>query len=175
MATDDQSPSIAPEKRARGKKLTTAEKRVAQELFLDSFRETANVRDAAKIAGVDRNTVYQWCKSSKVFKSAYDAALEDANDAIRSEIRRRAIDGWNEEVYQNGFCAGTVHKYSDTLLIFLTKARMPEFRDKQQVELTGKDGGPIQTEGLVIDTRTLSAEQLAILKDMATVLKEKEQ
>jgi len=66
---------------------------------------------------------------------------------VREEIDRRARRGWSETVYQLAKRAGTVRKYSDTLLMFHAKARMPEYRDKQQVELSGKDGGPIETRG----------------------------
>jgi hypothetical protein len=38
----------------------------------------------------------------------------------------------------------TVKKYSDTLLIFTLKAHDPKYRDKQNIELTGKDGGAVQ-------------------------------
>lgn len=38
----------------------------------------------------------------------------------------------------------TVKKYSDTLLIFTLKAHDPKYRDKQNIELTGKDGAAIQ-------------------------------
>jgi hypothetical protein len=44
-----------------------------------------------------------------------------------------------------------VRKYSDALLIRLAQARRPEkFKDRQATELTGKNGGPIQTENKVI-------------------------
>lgn len=38
----------------------------------------------------------------------------------------------------------TVKKYSDTLLIFTLKAHDPKYRDRQNIELTGKDGGAVQ-------------------------------
>jgi hypothetical protein len=51
------------------------------------------------------------------------------------EIRRRAIEGWNDPVYQMGQRVGSVRKYSDVLLIFLAKRLMPEYRDKVTLDV----------------------------------------
>lgn len=109
-----------------------------QELFLESFAQHGIIARACKVADVDRSTVYRWKEHDDQFLVRYNHALEEAKDAIREEIRRRAHDGWDEEVYQLGRYAGTVHKYSDTLLIFHAKMLMPEYREKTQVEVSGK-------------------------------------
>jgi len=49
-------------------------------------------------------------------------------------------------------------EYSDMLLINLLRARDPRFRQKSQVELTGADGGPMQTQ----TTLDLAAVQAAL-------------
>ena len=54
---------------------------------------------------------------------------EDAHDALESEARRRAVEGVPMPVYYNGKVCGTVRKYSDFLLMFLMKAKMPQYRD----------------------------------------------
>lgn len=104
---------------------------MAQRKFLASFAKQANVRLAAKAAKVARNTIYEWLEKDEAFSFLYHQAKEDAKDIVREEIYRRAHDGWDEDVYQLGKLAGTVRKYSDTLLIFHAKALMPEYRDKQ--------------------------------------------
>ena len=112
-------------------------KKEAQRLFLETYAEHANVMLAAKAAGVHRTTVYKWLEHDEAFSLAYNQAKEDARDVVRAEIKRRGVDGWDENVYQNGVFAGKVHKYSDVLLIFHAKALMPEYRDKQQIEHSG--------------------------------------
>lgn len=117
---------------------STAKKRVRKskkELFLDSFAEDANVMSAARAAGIHRSTVYVWLEHDSDFSAAFNLAKETAKDVVKAEIKRRAIDGWKEEVYQLGHYAGTVRKYSDTLLIFHAKMLMPEYRDKQHIDL----------------------------------------
>lgn len=113
-------------KRARSKK----------ELFLDAFAEHGIVLKAAQAAGVSRRVVYQWLEHDETFTFAFNQAKEDAKDTIKAEIYRRAKEGWDEEVYQLAQFAGTVRKYSDTLLIFHAKMLMPEYRDKQHIDIT---------------------------------------
>lgn len=109
-----------------------------KDAFLVSFAQHGIVTRACRDAGIDRSTVYVWKEHDETFLLRYNQALEEAKDALREEIRRRAVDGWEEEVYQLGKYAGSVHKYSDLLLMFHSKALMPEYREKTQIEVSGK-------------------------------------
>ena len=109
-------------------------KRERQRLFLACFAENANVLLSARAAGISRQLVYQWLEHDEPFSFAFNQAKEDANDVLRSEIYRRAVEGYTEQVVVAGKVQ-TVRKYSDTLLIFLSKARMPEFREKQTLDV----------------------------------------
>ena len=112
------------------------ERQAIQAIFLATFERSANITESCKVAGIDRSTFYDWLEKYETFSLLYNQAKEIANDAVRAEIHRRGIEGYTEQVVIGGKVQ-TVHKYSDTLLIFLAKARMPEFREKQQVEVTG--------------------------------------
>lgn len=107
-----------------------------QRLFLEAYAKHANILVSARAAGIHRSTVYDWQEHDQDFSFAFNLAKEDAKDVLREEIYKRGKEGWNEEVYQFGLLAGTVHKYSDTLLIFHAKALMPEYRDKQSIDMT---------------------------------------
>jgi len=115
----------------------TPKKNAQQDIFLEEFAKHGNVTLACRVANINRSTLYRWKEKSDTFLVQYNQAMEDAKDAIRAEIYRRGKEGWDEEVYQLGHYAGTVRKFSDTLLIFHAKALMSEYRDKQQVELSG--------------------------------------
>lgn len=132
--------NLTAEKRPRNKKA----------LFLESFALNANVMLSARAAGVSRQAVYQWLEKDEDFSHAFNLAKEEAKDTIRAEIYRRGVEGWDEDVYQLAKFAGTVRKYSDTLLIFHAKALMSEYRDKQQIEHSGPGGGPIQTQQIEV-------------------------
>lgn len=129
--------------RRHGTRPTAEERRVAQETFLKAFANNGNVRAACMAAGIDRSTVHYWAEHDEPFSMRYTLAKEDVNDAIRAEIYRRGMFGDEEYVtsmgkvvYHDG-APLTIRRKSDVLLMFHAKSRMPEYRDKQQVEHSG--------------------------------------
>lgn len=130
-------------KRRQGQHMSKEERAKVQEIFLQAFSMTANVRAACMKAGISRNTVYEWAEHDERFSLRYKQAELDANDLIRGELFRRAVQGYEKPVISIGKVVydkdgkPLMEKvYSDSLLSLLAKARMPEFRDKQQVDLT---------------------------------------
>lgn len=135
--------------------------------FLTALRESGIVRVACDAAKIDRSTVYDHRIADATFAEAWDLALDEAADLLEEEARRRALQGVQRLKFHNGVLIkvpvpsadGTPlldndgqpimvpyveHEYSDTLAIFLLKGAKPEkYRERQQVEHTGKDGGPI--------------------------------
>jgi hypothetical protein len=94
--------------------------------FLDAFAQTGIVRAAAEAAGVGRASVYRWLEHDDAFALAFRQAEEESTQRLEQEAFRRATRPIEP---------------SDTLLIFLLKARRPErYRDRvdvrQQVEAT---------------------------------------
>ena len=91
-----------------------------------------------------RQTVYDWRAADPAFAAAWDAALDQAADTMEREAFRRAVEGVEEPVYgrvakDSDGEIGRITKYSDTLLIFLLKGARPEkYRERQQVEHTGR-------------------------------------
>jgi hypothetical protein len=130
-------------KRRGGQRLNAQQKKAIQETFLESFAQNANVTVACRKAGIDRSTVYRWKEHDETFSFRYNQAEVEANDVIRAAIFKRAIIGVEKPLHFQGRVVTdehnqpmTVTEYSDTLLIFLAKARMPEFREKQQIDIT---------------------------------------
>jgi hypothetical protein len=149
--SEEQLRAVTPKKREQGKNLTTAEKNAAQNMFLEVFSERGNVLLACKAAGITRTTLYRW-KEKPQFLKLYEASLEDAKDNIKAEIYRRGHDGVDEPllnmgkpVYDDDGKIMMVKKYSDSLLMFHAKMLMPEYRDRQKVEHSGPNGGPIES------------------------------
>jgi hypothetical protein len=130
--------TATPKRRRVGQRPSAAEKRLAQDVFLRTFADNANLRAACKAAGIDRSTVYRWQEHDDAFSFRFKQAEADANDVIRAAIYQRAIQGVDKPVFHAGVVAGAVREYSDTLLIFLAKSRMPEFRERQQVDISGQ-------------------------------------
>lgn len=109
----------------------------AKRVFLEEYAKGGIVTPALQKAGVSFPTYSRWKEHDEDFVNGFRLAREAANDVIRNEIKRRGIEGTEEPVFYMGEEVATVRKYSDTLLIFLAKSRMPEFREKQQIEHTG--------------------------------------
>lgn len=114
--------------------------------FLDVLCKTANVSQACRDANISRQAAYDRRNDDEQFAKAWDDALDVATDALEAEARRRAIDGVDEPAgWYQGVAGGTVRKYSDTLLIFLLKGAKPEkYRERFDVEASGKGGKPIE-------------------------------
>ena len=103
--------------------------------FLETLRQSANVSDAARRAGLSRGAAYSLRAVDPAFRAAWDDALEEALDALEAELRRRAIEGVEKPVFYGGKPCGTITSYSDQLGMFLLKCRRPEvFAGKQERE-----------------------------------------
>lgn len=145
-------------------RLAPMDRAQTQAKFLAAFAECAVISWAANKAGVSRRTVYNWIDDDPNFKTAYDETLQEANDAIRAEIWRRGVQGWDEPQFQRGVRVGTVRKYDAALLMFLAKARMPEYRERMDVTTNGQ---PIGIYAAIISDPT-TAELAAQLLERAT-------
>lgn len=111
----------------------------AKAAFLQNFAQHGVVLHACKEAGVCRGSFYKWLESDGQFKALYAQAEQDAVDELEREAKRRAVDGWEEPVYQKGEQVGTVRKFSDNLLIMLLKGKKPETY-RERVDLNGRLG-----------------------------------
>lgn len=130
-------------KRRPGQKPSAEERARIQDVFLQSFSLTANVRAACLKAGIDRRTIYEWAEHDQGFSMRYEIAKKDADDLIRAELFRRGVQGYEKPVISMGKMVldkdgkpMMERVYSDNLLSLLAKARMPEFREKQQIAIT---------------------------------------
>jgi len=172
-------------------------KKTKQDVFLEAFAIQGNISLACRTAQIERSTLYRWKEKSDTFLLRYNQAFEEAKDHIRAEIYRRAHDGVEEPVLAQGQLVYeyepvldengvqkkddkgkpmwkrgkmiTVRKYSDTLLIFHAKMLMPEYRDKQHVEVSGPGGAPIQVQHL----QQLTNEELDALERLVSQVRER--
>jgi Bacteriophage Sf6, terminase small subunit-like len=100
-----------------------------------------NVVRACADTGFSRNAAYQWRADDPEFAAKWDRAVEIGTDALEDEAPRRAHDGTEKPVFQQGKQVGTVREYSDTLMIFMLKARRPDrFKDRVANEFSGRVG-----------------------------------
>ncbi|MGV0954251.1 MAG: terminase [Fluviibacter sp.] len=134
----------------RGRKActkSTPEKDVtanAMRTFVEHLTDGGTVTKAAAAAGICRQTAYNWRETDKKFAEAWDDAIEAGTQEMEAEAIRRAVKGTQKPVFHQGQVCGHVNEYSDTLLIFMLKARRPKvYRERVSTEVTGLDGQPL--------------------------------
>lgn len=105
--------------------------------FCAVLAQTGIVMRAIEAVGINRTIAYQWRKDDPGFCALWDAALEVGVTALEDEVKRRAFEGTEKPVYQGGVEVGRIREYSDSLAMFILKGRIPAYRDKQDLNVSG--------------------------------------
>lgn len=118
--------------------MTTGQTVRLKKQFLERFAELGNVTAVCRELKLRRATVYEWQEKDERFLIGFHEAEIQATEILEAEARRRAVEGVRQEkgVYFRDELIATEVKteYSDTLLIFLLKARAPEkYRERYDV------------------------------------------
>lgn len=117
-----------------------------REQYLELIREGVTNKDAAAACGCGTKYFQRRRAEDPEFEKAYQEARGDGDDVIRAEVHRRGVDGVKRAIYHDGKVVGHKQEYSDQLLMFLAKSRMPEeFGDKQTVDHVHKFDGAAAT------------------------------
>ena len=99
---------------------------------------------AAEEAGITRHTLQvDWRKKDPAFDEQCRAAIERGTDLLEDEVRRRATEGVDRPVFQQGECVGFTREYSDSLMSMLIGGKRSTYQ-RQRTEHSGPEGGPIQ-------------------------------
>lgn len=131
-----------------------------KEAYVEGARKLARLgatdTEIADFFAIDVRTLYRWKNAHDAFCQALKAGKDEADDRVERALYHRAIGYEQEEVkiFMPGGATEPVYapftaKIAPdvTAAIFWLKNRRPqEWRDRQVTEITGKDGGPIQTE-----------------------------
>lgn len=64
-------------------------------------------------------------ESDEDFATLWDEAITAGIENAEQELYRRAVEGVDEPIFYRGERVDTLRRYSDALLMFLLKARMP--------------------------------------------------
>lgn len=98
-----------------------------QAAFLDVIRMGWSFAKACDDTGVSRTTAYRWREddSEGGFKERYEDALVEAKERLVDIVLKRATQDDEE----------TGRQASDVLLMFATKAKLPEYRDNYRPEV----------------------------------------
>ncbi len=131
-----------------------------EDAFLSAVMQGMSVTDATRAVGVHITTPYNRRRSDEKFREAWQNAAEIGTEFMEQEAARRAYHGTLKPVFHKGIECGHVREYSDTLMIFLLKARKPHiYRDMQE---QGKGGGTVSVS---VQTNVAAVELLNRMLD----------
>ena len=162
-----------PERPGRGNKRHTTQRTravtvAAQSAFLAAYSAIGVITAAARQAGIERERHYVWLAEYPDYPARFAAAHEQACDRLETAMVQRAVQGWEEPVYQGGALVGHVRKFSDRMLELALKSRRPNsFRERISTEHSGPGGAPIQIQPVAVDLAKLTPGQLAQLRQLA--------
>ena len=117
----------------------TADQATRKAEFLKALSDGHTVNVAAKRAGVARRTPYGWREADAKFAARWQALLEPVDDPLEAEAQRRAVEGIEKPIYRGGTLVGHGRDYSDSMLMFLLKAKYPEKYDRRADGTKGGD------------------------------------
>jgi hypothetical protein len=167
--------------------MTRAQRTRLKALFLKKFAEFGIVTHAAEGAGIDRRLYYKWMDSDKKFRLAFEETDKQFTDSCIKEAVIRGRDGRPKPIVFRGEIMGryvdqdgktikeddpnfgtkakkfiplTVLEYSDPLLIFLIKARRPEYRESHRQAIVPPTDGAQTADQMFseIDARAKAAQ-----------------
>ena len=121
----------------------------------------ATDREVADVLDIAESTLYRWAKDHPEFAEAMKVGKSGADDRVERSLYHKAV-GYtypSEKVFQfQGDIVRTPvteHVPPDTTacIFWLKNRRKDDWRDRQQHELSGKDGGPIETRNVTDEDR----------------------
>lgn len=138
---------------------TAGQTKHLKKAFLAAFREAGIIRRACDQVGVGRTTVYRWLEQDTDFAAEYEHAETESTEMLEAAALSRAVEG----VTKLSASGKPYTDYSDTLLIFLLKARKPTvYRDRVQLQHADAAGDLLEQEGSgrrMIEVRTVDYRQ----------------
>jgi hypothetical protein len=88
-----------------------------QVVFLDALARCGVAGDAARAAGISRDTAYNLRNSApgRAFSLGWDAAVLMSRGRVSDELESRALNGVVEKIYRNGELWGERHRHDNRL------------------------------------------------------------
>lgn len=105
----------------------------AQERYLTHLAKTGRKGDSCAAANVCYQTIADHREKNPEFAKLADRAYQQYCAKVESEITRRAIEGVERPIYQQGELVGFETVYSDKLLELHAKRHIREYTDRTEV------------------------------------------
>ncbi|HEX8654249.1 MAG TPA: hypothetical protein VF693_03385 [Allosphingosinicella sp.] len=98
-----------------------------QQQFVERYRDTGSLTDAARLTGISRSTVYNLINSPDggAFRDAIAEAGRGIDTILEATAFERCVNGQEEIVFYQGRRVGVRWKYDNKLLMQMLRARNP--------------------------------------------------
>jgi hypothetical protein len=120
------------------------------DLLFEHMQSGHSFESFASQVGVDRDTIYEWAKVHPNFSDA----KKQGREAQLFFFERLGIEA----------CKGRIEDFNGTAFVWLTK-NMLGWKDKTNIEITGKDGGPVRGLTMHLLADDDSAKALKLLSE----------
>lgn len=111
-----------------------------KQAFIEIYRQNGLVQRSAKTIGVSPPTIANHRKKDPTFDMACQMAYKDYCESLEREAYRRAVEGVPEAVFYQGIHIADKLVYSDRLLELKLKRHMPEYRERQSIDMSVTGG-----------------------------------
>ena len=112
-----------------------------QDAFLKAFSIHGEIKKAAEIANVARQSHYAWMAGDDSYRERFRALRYNVCQLIEDSLVVRLANGWDESVYQGGELVGTKKKFDNSAAIAYLDRHDPDFikGKKQNVDVTSNN------------------------------------
>lgn len=148
-------------RRARGAAFDDA----AKTEWLEAFRKSGKITIACRETGVHRQTILRHREKDEEFEAAFDLMLELHASDIVDRIEERAMNGYENDVFDKDGCAvGIKTTYETALAVKMLGRYDRDYKDRSEVDITS--GGKV----IAAPPRVGSLEEFE--RDVASRLRE---
>jgi hypothetical protein len=91
--------------------------------WIEAFRKLGFIHQACEAVKISRKAVLEWRQNDPAFRDAFNEAEQRLTEMLEQSALQRALVGEKRGVYHDGKVVGNEMQKSDTLTIFLLKAR----------------------------------------------------
>lgn len=112
--------------------------------FLAAYRRSGDITVAAADVGMNRSSHYQWLRNSPAYKAVFERCRDQLGDMLEAVMLKRAREGVLEPVFYQGQPTGAIRRFDVGREMFLLRGLKRKVYG-HKTELSGPEGGPIQT------------------------------
>lgn len=126
------------------------------EQIIELGKAGKSIAQMASFFDVDKASIYRWAEEDDTFRTALARAKAHSQN-------------WWEEAAQNNLAS---RDFNAQLWLKSVASRFrDDYTERQQTEITGAEGGPVQVQSQVIDARALDQEQRDALRQIIVAAK----